>query len=198
MVGTGQPLRELAGARVAILGLGPIGLAVADRVAGLGAVVRGLRRHPPAAPSPPFEGVVGREGLHALLGWADFVVVAVPHTPETERMLGARELGLLRPDAYLVNIARGSVIDEAALATALERGTIAGAGLDVFETEPLPASSPLWALPNVILTPHSAGATPRYFERAVELFADNLDRYLAGRRLRNVVDKELGYPVADR
>jgi len=94
----------------------------------------------------------------------------------------------------LVNVARGSVVDEAALVDALRRGVIAGAGLDVFEEEPLPASSPLWALPNVILTPHVSGATPRYLERALDLFVENLARYLEGRPLRNLVDHVLGYP----
>jgi len=121
-------------------------------------------------------------------------VLAVPHTPETERMIGAREISLMRPDGVLVNVARGSVIDEAALVDALRRGVIAGAGLDVFEEEPLPASSPLWALPNVILTPHVSGATPRYLERALDLFVENLARYLEGRPLRNIVDHVLGYP----
>jgi len=109
-------------------------------------------------------------------------------------MIGAREIGLMRPDAVLVNIARGPVVDEAALVDALRRGLIAGAGLDVFEEEPLPASSPLWALPNAILTPHVAGATPRYFERALDLFIENLGRYLEGQPLRNLVDHALGYP----
>ncbi len=100
----------------------------------------------------------------------------------------------MRPDGVLVNVARGSIVDEAALVDALRRGLIAGAGLDVFEEEPLPASSPLWALPNVILTPHVSGATPRYLERAFDLFVENLARYLEGRPLRNLVDHALGYP----
>ena len=179
---------------MAVLGLGPIGAAIAADSAALGATVRGLRRHPPAQAPPPYEAVVGPEGLPDLLGWAHFVVLAVPHTPETEGMIGERELGLMRRDAVLVNVARGSVVDEAALVDALRRGVIAGAGLDVFEEEPLPASSPLWALPNVILTPHVSGATPRYLERALDLFVENLARYLEGRPLRNLVDHVLGYP----
>ena len=194
MAGAGTPIREFRGSRVAVLGLGPIGSAVAADSAALGAVVRGLRRSPPNKPPPPYEAVVGPDGLRDLLGWAHFVVLAVPHTPETERMIGAGEIGLMRPDAVLVNVARGSVVDQAALVDALRRGSIAGAGLDVFEEEPLPASSPLWALPNAILTPHIAGATPRYFERALELFVENLGRYLEGRPLRNLVDHALGYP----
>jgi phosphoglycerate dehydrogenase-like enzyme len=194
MAGAGAPIREFHGSRVAVLGLGPIGAAVARDSAALGATVRGMRRHPPAAAPPPYEAVVGPDGLGDLLAWADFVVLAVPHTPETEKLIGARELGLMRPGSYLVNVARGSVIDERALVDALRRGGIAGAGLDVFEEEPLLPSSPLWSLPNVILTPHAAGATPRYFERALELFVANLQRYLEGRPLRNLVDHKLGYP----
>jgi phosphoglycerate dehydrogenase-like enzyme len=194
MAGSGAPVREFRGSHVAVLGLGPIGATVADDAAALGAIVRGMRRRPPAAAPAPYEAVVGPDGLDTLLGWADFVVLAVPHTPETDKLIGARELRLMRPDSYVVNVARGSVIDEAALIDALRRGAIAGAGLDVFEEEPLPASSPLWALPNVIVTPHAAGATPRYFERALELFIGNLERYLAGRPLRNLVDHSLGYP----
>jgi phosphoglycerate dehydrogenase-like enzyme len=194
MAGTGAAIREFHGSRVAVLGLGPIGTTVAGYSAGLGATVRGMRRHPPAHASPPFDAVLGLDGLDSLLAWGDFVVLAVPHTPATERMIGARELSLARPDAYLVNVARGSVVDEEALVEVLRRGAIAGAALDVFEEEPLPASSPLWSLPNVLITPHVAGASPRYFDRALDLFADNLERYLAGRPLRNLVDPALGYP----
>jgi phosphoglycerate dehydrogenase-like enzyme len=153
-----------------------------------------MRRHPPARAEAPYEAVVGPQDLDPLLGWADFLVLAVPHTPETERMIGARELGLVRRESYLVNVARGSVVDEDALVEALRRGALAGAALDVFRDEPLPAESPLWRLPNVIVTPHVAGVTPRYFERALALFVDNLGRYVAGRPLRNLVDPALGYP----
>jgi len=194
MAGSGNPIREFRESRVAVLGLGPIGAAVAADSAALGATVRGLRRHPPREPSPPFEAVVGPDGLRDLLGWAHFVVLAVPHTPETERMIGPHELEVMRRDCVLVNVARGSVVDEEALIDALRRGSIAGAGLDVFEEEPLPASSALWGLPNVILTPHVSGATPRYFERALDLFMDNLAQFLQGLPLRNLVDHALGYP----
>jgi phosphoglycerate dehydrogenase-like enzyme len=194
MAGAGSPIREFAGSRVAVLGLGPIGATVARYSAALGATVRGMRRHPPGTAVPPYETIVGPDGFDQLLGWADFVVLAVPHTPETEHMIGAREFGLMRPECCLVNVARGSVVDERALVEALRRNAIAGAALDVFAEEPLPASSPLWALSNVILTPHVAGATPRYFERALALFIANLDRYLAGQPLRNLVDPALGYP----
>jgi len=198
MMGTGTFLRELRGSAVAVLGLGPIGLEVAERAAAFGAIVRGCRRRPAGGNPPrPFDAIVGPEGLAELLAWADFVVVALPHTVATERILGRRELALLKPSAYLVNVARGSIVDEAALVEALASGAIAGAALDVFEQEPLPAESPFWTLPNVIVTPHVAGARPRYLEVALELFTANLERYLADAPLLNRVDPTAGYPLRD-
>jgi phosphoglycerate dehydrogenase-like enzyme len=194
LIGALGGVREFRGSKVAVLGLGPIGLGVAERSAALGAVVRGMRRRPPATPPAPFEAVVGPAELPSLLPWADFVVLAVPHTLDTERLIGKRELDLMRSEAYLVNIARGSVVDEAALVDGLRRGAIAGAALDVFEEEPLPPAHPLWSLPNVICTPHVGGAMPNYLWRATELFIDNLARFLDGRPLRNLVDKVAGYP----
>jgi phosphoglycerate dehydrogenase-like enzyme len=196
MGGTGLPVREFSGSRVAVLGLGPIGRAVASRAVALGATVRGLRRHgPEVTPSPPFEAVLGPGQLGDLLAWADFVVLAVPHTPETDGLMDAAALARMRPEACLVNVARGSVVDETALIEALRRRAIAGAALDVFVDEPLPPESPFWELDSVLVTPHIAGATPHYFNRSLELFMDNLDRYLGGKRLRNLVDKKLGYPT---
>jgi len=192
--GDGVPIRDFAASHVAVLGLGPIGVAVSERSAALGAVVRAMRRRAPSTTKAPYEAVVGPDQLQALLGWADFVVVALPHTAETTGLIGAREFDHMRSDAYLVNVARGAVLDEAALVAALERRAIAGAALDVFQVEPLPASSALWHLPNVLITPHVAGATPRYLERALTLFADNLARFLRGDALVNVVDHTLGYP----
>ena len=133
------------------------------------------------------------DALHEMLSECDYVVVAVPLTPETAGLIGAAELKAMKSSAYLVNIARGSIVDEAALAQALEQGWIGGAGLDVFEQEPLPADSPLWALENLLISPHVAGFTPRYDERATALFAENLDRYLSGKPLLNLVDRARGY-----
>jgi len=131
--------------------------------------------------------------LLGLLPEADFVVLTVPLTHETQGMIGERELRAMKPTAYLVNIGRGGTVQERALIRALQEGWIAGAGLDVFETEPLPEDSPLWDMDNVIITAHYAGATPHYNERAMAIFLDNLRRYRAGEPLRNVVDKRLGY-----
>ena len=135
----------------------------------------------------------GPERLHELLGWADFVVVAVPLTAETRGLIGADELRAMRSDAFLINIARGEVVDEAALARCLRAGGLAGAALDVFSAEPLPAAHPFWSLPNLVLTPHISGYMPSYFDRMLAIFEDNLERYLEGRPLRNVVDKQAGY-----
>jgi phosphoglycerate dehydrogenase-like enzyme len=133
------------------------------------------------------------DALHEMLSECDYVVVAVPLTPETVGLIGPAELKAMKSSAYLVNIARGSIVDEAALAQALEQGWIGGAGLDVFEQEPLPADSPLWALESLLISPHVAGFTPHYDERATALFAENLDRYLSGEPLLNLVDKARGY-----
>jgi phosphoglycerate dehydrogenase-like enzyme len=131
--------------------------------------------------------------LHALLSRSDFVVVSVPLVQETVKLIGEPELRAMKPTAFLVNISRGRVLDEAALTRALSERWIAGAGLDVFEKEPLPADSPLWDMENVILTPHIAGSHERYNERATALFCENLRRYLSGQPLLNVVDKVKGY-----
>jgi len=133
------------------------------------------------------------ERLSEMLSLCDYVVVAVPLTLETRKLIGEAELQAMKPSAYLVNISRGGTVDEAALIKALREGWIAGAGLDVFEEEPLPSDSPLYDLENVILSPHVSGFTLRYDERASYLFAENLRRYLAGEPLLNLVDKEMGY-----
>jgi len=133
------------------------------------------------------------ERLSDMLGLCDYVVVSVPLTPETRELIGEAELRAMKPSAYLVNISRGETVDEAALIRALQEGWIAGAGLDVFEEEPLPSDSPLYDLENVILSPHVSGFTLRYDERACDLFAENLSRYLTGEPLLNLVDKERGY-----
>ncbi|HLA19659.1 MAG TPA: NAD(P)-dependent oxidoreductase, partial [Dehalococcoidia bacterium] len=128
-----------------------------------------------------------------LLSQSDYVVIAVPLTAESRGLIGEPELRSMKPSARIVNIARGSVIDEAALIRALNEGWIAGAALDVFEQEPLPPESPLWGMEKVLLTPHISGGTPVYMDRAVALFCDNLRRYLAGEPLRNVIDLHRGY-----
>jgi phosphoglycerate dehydrogenase-like enzyme len=124
---------------------------------------------------------------------SDVLAITVPLTPETRGLIGARELALLPRGAFVVNVGRGGTVDEAALAAAIQSGHLAGAGLDVFEQEPLPATSPLWHLPGLIITPHVAGSSPGFLERAVPFFCENLRRYLAGEALLNRVDVTQGY-----
>jgi len=131
--------------------------------------------------------------LTYLLHESDYVVVALPLTPESRGLIGEAQLRAMKPSAVIVNIGRGAIIDEQTLVQALKDGTIAGAALDVFQQEPLSGESELWSMENVILTPHISGGTPRYMQRAVGLFCDNLRRYLAGEPLRNVVDPARGY-----
>jgi phosphoglycerate dehydrogenase-like enzyme len=185
---------ELHGATLGIVGLGHIGRQVAALGRAFGMQTLGLRRSPsPSEPVGTVDLLFGPTGLGDLLASSDFVVIAVPRTPATRHLIGESELRGMRPHAYLVNIARGEVVDEAALVRALTEGWIGGAGLDVTEHEPLEATSPLWALANVILSPHISGATGQYSARFTELFLDNLERYRTGQPLRNQVDPALGY-----
>jgi phosphoglycerate dehydrogenase-like enzyme len=186
-----QYTEPLAGKTVGVLGVGAIGGEIARRSAAMGMTVLGLRREP-----RPAEGVsrmYAPDGLGELLPRCDFVVVVVPATAETRRMLGERELRAMRRGAFLVNIARGSVVDEAALVRVLADGWLGGAALDVFETEPLPAESPLWAMENVIVTPHISGEPDEYPKRVMGVVAENVVRWREGRPLLNVVDPRRGY-----
>lgn len=179
-----RDVEDLSGRRIAVVGLGPIGLEVARLALAFGMDVVGLRREPRG--DEPCETRSLRE-LDALLPALDYLVLALPLTAETERLLDARRIALLPARARVVNVGRGRLIEEPALVAALEAGSLAGAALDVFEVEPLPEESPLWTLPNVIVTPHSAGTNPGNQERATEIFLDNLARYVRGEPLRNEV-----------
>lgn len=190
---TGPPsFGQLAGGTLGLVGLGAVGSALAERAAALGLRVIAVRPHPRPDPAPAHEQW-GLERLDDLLARADWVVLVAPHTAESRGMIGVAQLARMRRDAVLVNLGRGALVDEPALVAALREGRIAGAALDVVRGEPLEAASPLWALPNVILTPHVGGLGPGHWEGAVEQFAENLGRYLAGEPLRNVVDKRAGY-----
>ncbi|MDQ7830006.1 MAG: D-2-hydroxyacid dehydrogenase [Armatimonadota bacterium] len=182
---------ELGGKTLGILGLGAIGRAIAERARVFGMRVIGTRRS--GAPVPHVEQVFPPEGLDEVLRRSDVLVVVLPLTPATRGLIGARELALLPPGAFLINVGRGAIVQEAALVDALRAGRLAGAALDVFEQEPLPPESPLWDLPQVIITPHVSGTTPRYYDRAIPLFCENLRRFLRGEPLLNVVDRERGY-----
>ncbi len=197
---------ELRDKTIGIVGYGSIGREVARLARAFGMRVFATKRHVeintdrgyrlPGVGDPEgalVERLYPNSSLRDMLSLCDFVVVTAPLTPETYHMIGPEELAAMKPSAYLINIARGAIVDEAALVEALRNGKIAGAALDVFEQEPLPPESPLWELPNVILTPHVSAITPKYDDRATALFAENLRRYLEGKELLNVVDKSLGY-----
>ena len=187
-----EGLFELAGKAMLLIGVGAIGERTAQIAAAMDVNVQGVRRDP-AVDAAGVNAMFGPDQLLKLLPQADFVVMTVPLTEETRGMIAERELRAMKETAIITNVGRGGTIDEDALNEALQEGWIAGAGLDVFETEPLPTTSPLWERDNVIITSHYAGITPHYHTRALEVFLDNLTRYVAGRPLRNVVDKELGY-----
>ncbi|MET4391522.1 phosphoglycerate dehydrogenase-like enzyme [Bradyrhizobium sp. F1.4.3] len=187
-----RSIAPLAERTLGVVGLGSIGAAIARRGKSAGMTVIGSKRDV----SEPVQGVdrlFPPEGLAELMRLSDFVVLAVPHVPETAQLIGREQLQFMRRDAFLINIARGAVIAERELIEALEAGTIAGALLDVFEREPLPADSPLWTMPNVIVTPHVAGWLSDYNTRVLEIFSDNLQRFLDKKPLRNVVDLKRGY-----
>jgi phosphoglycerate dehydrogenase-like enzyme len=200
------PVRELAHDTVGILGYGGIGREVGRRVRSLGAQALGLKRRPPPvegataegrrSPATDEHGVVllhGDEGLDRLLAESDALVVCVPDTPATRGILSRERIRALRPGAVVVNVARGRIVDETALTEALEDGHLRGAGLDVFATEPLPADSPLWELPNVLLTPHVSGVSRGFWRREMDLIVENLNRFLAGMPMVNEVDLDAGY-----
>jgi phosphoglycerate dehydrogenase-like enzyme len=192
-ISAGRVNRQLAGARVLIVGLGAIGRAAAARFSALGARVSGIRRTPDGAGVPHVETVAGADRLFALLPSADVVLLAAPQTPQTRHLIGARELAAMKDDTLLVNVSRGKLVDEAALVEALAAGRIGGAALDVFEHEPLASDSALWTLPNVLITPHTSGFRPDHWDAATSLFAENLRRFESGEPLLNVVDKRAGY-----
>ncbi|WP_207717673.1 D-2-hydroxyacid dehydrogenase [Caenimonas soli] len=183
---------RLAGRTLGIVGVGSIGTAIARRAESAGMTVIGTKRDV-SEPVPFVDRLLPTTALDELLRLSDFVVLAVPHTPETTRLIGHEQLHRMRPSAFLVNIARGSVVVESDLIEALRSGTIAGALLDVFEREPLPPDSPLWTLPNVIVSPHISGYPDDYTAQVFEIFAENLQRFLEEKPLRNVVDLQRGY-----
>jgi phosphoglycerate dehydrogenase-like enzyme len=185
-------ISELAGKTMVLVGTGAIGGRTARLARGLEMRVLGVRRYP-AVESPCVEAMYGPDQLLDILPAADYLVLAMPLTFETRHMIGEAELRAMKPTAALINIGRGGTVDQEALIEALREGWIAAAGLDVFETEPLPEDSPLWGMDNAVLTYHYAGSTPAYNDRAMTIFIDNLCRYRSGEPMRNVVDKKLGY-----
>lgn len=191
---------ELNGKTVLIVGLGAVGRGIARLCKGLGMKVIATKRAADKAAADAVSSLVDElhpaadaGELKKILSVADYVVLSVPFTSETRHMFGTAQFSAMKPTAYFVNIARGSVVDEKALISALRQQKIAGAALDVFETEPLPESSPLWEMENVIITPHNAGLTPHYMDRVVDIFCSNLKAYLENKPMPNLVDKGKGY-----
>jgi phosphoglycerate dehydrogenase-like enzyme len=179
---------------VGIIGFGGIGREIARLAKAFGMKVLATHRSARSTDHARYvDEIYPLDELTVLLGKSDFVVLALPLTHETTAMIGQKQLRTMKPTAFLINISRGKVVDEAALIQSLEENWIAGAGLDVFDTEPLPANSRLWEIPNVIFTPHIAGGMDHYAEHATAIFCENLKRYIAGKRLLKVVNKEKGY-----
>ncbi len=193
LAGRDSPVRELAGRTVGVVGYGGVGSAVGRKAAALGMRVVAARRSPSGEPPAEVDRMLGPDGIDALLEAADFVVLSVPATPATEGLIGLRELSRMGQDGVLINLARGEVVDEDALVEALREGRIRGAGLDVFDEEPLPPDHPLWETDRVVITPHTGGVSPRFWERETELIVENVRRYRAGEPLLNEVDRERGY-----
>ena len=185
---------DVQGATVGIVGFGSIGREVAKVCRGMGMrIVATSRTLQTGAGDSAADQVIPLSNLAALLGVADYVVLAVPHTPQTERLLGQNELAAMKPQAVLINVARGAVVDETALIAALREGHLGGAALDVFSTEPPAADNPLWSMPNVLISPHSASTVTSENARLTDLFCENLSRYMRGEALLNVFDRERLY-----
>ncbi|HZU21964.1 MAG TPA: D-2-hydroxyacid dehydrogenase [Terriglobales bacterium] len=186
-----RPL-EIAGATLAVIGLGSIGEPLARNAAALGMRVLAVREHPERGPGPAHE-VFGPAALSKVLPASDFIVLAAPVTAHTENLIAAPQLAQMKPTAWLINVSRGSLIDEPDLLRALRERKIGGAALDVFHQEPLPAESEFWRVPNLLITPHTAGLTEKMWERQYALLGENMRRFFAGRPLLNLVDKSCGY-----
>lgn len=184
---------ELYGKTIGIIGYGRIGQGIARLARGFGMKIIGLKRDPDKEVEVKPDIILGKNSLDILLKESDIVVIIVPLTKETYHLIGERELRLMKPSSILINVARGKVVDENALIKALKEKWILGAGLDVFETEPLPFESELWNLDNVVITPHIAGLNPHYTDRLLEIFIKNLKAYPDISKMVNVVDKRLGY-----
>jgi phosphoglycerate dehydrogenase-like enzyme len=185
--------REIAGATLGLIGLGSIGRRVAQMASAMAMRVIAVREHVEKGSPEGVEAVFAPSALEEMLKQSDYVVLAAPLITATQGLINADRLAVMKPGACLINVGRGPQVDEAALVEALRSRRIAGAALDVFDREPLPADSPLWNMENLLITPHTAGLTDKLWHRHYELFSDNLRRYLARQPLRFVVDKQKGY-----
>ncbi|MGH9569348.1 MAG: D-2-hydroxyacid dehydrogenase, partial [Candidatus Angelobacter sp.] len=184
--------REVAGATVLVVGMGGIGNEFAVRAKALGMKVLAIRENPSKGAGAA-DAVFSAAQIDEVLPQADYVLLCTPVTPATASIINAARLSRMKPDSYLINVGRGPLIDQVALLEALDGNRIGGAALDVFVEEPLPASSPLWSLENLLITPHTAAVTERLWERHYDLIVDNMNRFIAGQPLLNTVDKRRGY-----
>ena len=184
-------LQEINGKTMAVVGLGAIGHEIARKAKAMDMRVIAAKRE--MTQEPFVDRLYRPEQLLEMLAEADFVVVALPLTDATNGLFGREQFAAMKPSAYFINVSRGAVVQEEPLLECLKAGRIAGAGLDVFVEEPLPAANPFWDLPNVIITPHLAAISPVYLDRAIKLFADNLSRYIADKPLLTPIDKARGY-----
>ena len=193
--GAVQPMRSIIGSTITVLGTGDIGTEFARRAKAMGAAsIRGVRRTRKAA-DPAFAAIYTHDELDALLPDTDILVMALPSTGETKNILSARRIALLPPTAYVVNVGRGSAIDQPALVEALNAGKLAGAALDVFAEEPVPVGDPVWTAQNLLLTPHISGQMSLGYtrDRNVALFCEDLERYGRGEKPMRLVDRRIGY-----
>jgi phosphoglycerate dehydrogenase-like enzyme len=183
----------LRGRTLGLLGIGTIGEAIAARAAAFGMDVVALRRRADGEPVPGVRTILPPGDLDTLLARSDVLVIAAPLTPETTQMIGAAQFARMKPGAVLINVGRARIIDHAALADAIRSGHLGGASLDVYPQEPLPPDDALWTLPNVILTPHTSGFRQGHWDEVIDLFSDNLQRFLKGEPVRFRVEPGLGY-----
>lgn len=181
---------DLRGRTIGIVGMGKVGQRVGQLCQAFGMKVLGVKRETKGIESASVyaDELYSQSELHKILPRSEFLILIAPHTPETEKMIGEKELALLPKGAILINIGRGALIDESSLISSLQSGHLGGAGLDVFEVEPLPASSPLWDMPNVIVSPHSGSTSDRENELITDIFCENLKNFLKGKPLINVID----------
>ena len=184
-------LDELYGKTAAIFGLGSVGSIIANRLKAMGMTVYGVKQSMSAEPN--VDKLFPPDALYELLPSADFVIVTLPLTPKTENLFSKKAFEAMKPSAFFINVSRGPVVNETDLVEALREETIGGAALDVFCEEPLPTDSPLWDAPNLLITPHHAATSPRYMERALQVFIENLKVYPDASKMRNVIDKKRGY-----
>jgi phosphoglycerate dehydrogenase-like enzyme len=186
-------VEEIAGQTVGIVGYGDIGRAVAGRAHAMGMQVLALKRHAPASPDPLVATFYPPRELSAMLALCDYVVIAAPLTPETRHLIGDAAFAAMKPNAVVINVGRGPVIDQAALVRALGEGKIKGAALDVFEQEPIPPGDPIYKLENVLISPHCADQTRDWLDQAMRFFLLQYERFCKGQPLENIVEKHLGY-----